>query len=58
MHDSRKKVSVTTYKDKTQNRRYIMKLTKCDALKELATGEITPEEAAGQVERVSKETIR
>ena len=35
-----------------------MKLTKCDALKELATGKITPEEAAGQVERVSKETIR
>ena len=29
-----------------------------DALKELATGKITPEEAAGQIERVSKETIR
>ncbi len=35
-----------------------LSLAVCDALKELATGKITPEEAAGQIERVSEKTIR
>ncbi len=35
-----------------------LSLAVCNALKELATGKITPEEAAGQIQRVSEETIR
>ena len=35
-----------------------LSLAVCNALKELATGKITPEEAAGQVQKVSEETIR
>ena len=35
-----------------------LSLAVCDALKELATGEITPEEAADQIQRVSEEIIR
>lgn len=35
-----------------------LSLAVCNALKELATGKITPEEAAGQIQRGSEETIR
>lgn len=35
-----------------------LSLAVCNELKELAIGKITPEEAASQIERVSKETIR
>ena len=35
-----------------------LSLAVCDALKELATGKITPEEAADQIQRVSEEIIR